>query len=199
MPSRIYAHVSFCCHKDNYWEQMHPLHLRNLVLVHSAPRFLVSVLLGWHYNNKQKTTTDSIHPNLKKHIPKKSLLPLPNAHAFFNFAHTSSGHAAVQDGFSSCERLGSYNISNTEEEYDDVANNQLFFRAVTKDSTSSHFSETRIQPLKLGNDATLHDNKDIQGGKRRGGRTGALTMIGFVDGQFGMEQTCEEVIGLMRK
>jgi hypothetical protein len=28
---------------------------------------------------------------------------------------------------------------------------------------------------------------------------GALTMINFVNGQFGMKQTCEEVIGLMRK
>jgi hypothetical protein len=110
-----------------------------------------------HYNNKHKTTTDSIHPNSKKHIRKKSLLTLPTAHAFSNFAHTSSGHAAVQEDFSGCERSGSYNNSNTEEEYDDVDNNQLFLWAVTKDFTTSHFSETRIQPLKLNDDATLDD------------------------------------------
>ena len=156
-------------------------------------------MLGWHYNNKRKATTDLIHLNQKKHICKKSPLPLPTAHAFANFAHTSSGHAAVQEDFSGCERSGSYNNSNMEEEYDDIDNNQLFFRAVTKDSTSSHLSETRIQPLKLGDDATLDDDNDIREAKRRGGRTGAMAMINFIDGQFGMEQTCVEVIGLMRK
>ncbi len=89
----------------------------------SVPRFPVSVLLGWHYNNKHKTTTDLIHLNPKKHIHKKSPLPLPTAHAFSNFIHTSSGHAAIREDFSGCERLGSYNNSNTEGEYDDVDNN----------------------------------------------------------------------------
>jgi hypothetical protein len=52
---------------------------------------------GLHH--KHKTTTDLIHPNPKKHIRKKSPLPLPTAHAFYNFAHTSSGHAAVHEDF----------------------------------------------------------------------------------------------------
>jgi hypothetical protein len=64
---------------------MHPFHLRNLIFG-SAPRFPASVLLGLHYNNMHKTTTDSIHPSPKKRICMKSLLPLPTTHAFVSKA-----------------------------------------------------------------------------------------------------------------